>query len=224
MRALLIDDDTELCGMMQEFFTQSGYALETAQDGRTGLKRVLGEPYDIVLLDVMLPAVNGFSVLQQIRRRKSVPIIMLTARTHRDDRIAGLNNGADDYLVKPFDPEELLARVDAVLRRANISACAEPMRRFNDIEINIPLREVRLSGQIVELTGLEFDIFELLTRHPGRGVPRDEISQALLGRPASPFDRALDVHVSHLRDKLKGRSMIRTVRGVGYVFAAEPQA
>src|SRR5947208_3657063 len=115
MRALLIDDDIELCGMMQEFFTQSGYALETAQDGRTGLKRVMGEPYDIVLLDVMLPAVDGFSVLQQIRRSNSVPIIMLTARTHRDDRIAGLNKGADDYLVKPFDPEELLARVDAVL-------------------------------------------------------------------------------------------------------------
>jgi two-component system response regulator CpxR len=222
MRALLIDDDTELCGMMQEFFAQSGDSLETVHDGRTGLKRVLGEPYDIVLLDVMLPAVNGFSVLQQIRRSKPVPIIMLTARTHRDDRIAGLNKGADDYLVKPFDPEELLARVDAVLRRAKVAASGEPVRRFNAIEISVPTREVRLAGEIVELTGLEFDIFELLTRYPGRAVPRDEITQALLGRAASPYDRALDVHVSHLRDKLKGRSMIRTVRGVGYVFAAEP--
>ncbi|OAI45488.1 two-component system response regulator [Rhizomicrobium sp. SCGC AG-212-E05] len=223
MQGLLIDDDAELCCMMQEFFTQCGHSLETARDGRTGLKRALEEPYDIVLLDVMLPVIDGFSVLQQIRRSKSLPIIMLTARTHRDDRIAGLNRGADDYLVKPFDPEELLARVDAVLRRTNVSACREPVRQFNAIEISVPAREVRLAGQIVELTGLEFDIFELLTRQPGRTVPRDEITRALLGRAASPYDRALDVHVSHLRDKLKGRSMIRTVRGVGYVFAAEVQ-
>ena len=221
MRALLIDDDAELCCMMQEFFAQSGHALDTAQDGRSGLKRALEESYDIVLLDVMLPAVNGFSVLQQIRRSKAVPVIMLTARVHRDDKIAGLNKGADDYLTKPFDPEELLARIGAVLRRAKASTGGEPVRRFNAIEINVPAHEVRLVGQIVELTGLEFDILELLTRHTGRPVSRDEISHALLGRAASTYDRALDVHVSHLRDKLKARSLIRTVRGIGYVFTAE---
>lgn len=223
MRALLIDDDAELCGMMREFFAQSGHTLETAQDGRNGLKCVLEESYDIVLLDVMLPAINGFSVLQQIRRSKAVPVIMLTARIHRDDKIAGLTKGADDYLTKPFDPEELLARIGAVLRRAKTSTSGEPVRRFNAIEINVPAREVRLEGQPVALTGLEFDILEILTRQAGQPVSRDEISQALLGRAASPYDRALDVHVSHLRDKLKARSVICTLRGIGYVFAAEPK-
>jgi len=221
MRALLIDDDAELCAMMQEFFAQSGHLLATAQDGRSGLKRVLQETYDIVLLDVMLPAINGFSVLQQIRRSKAVPVIMLTARIHRHDKIAGLNKGADDYLTKPFDPEELLARIGAVLRRANVSTSDEPVRRFEVIEINVPAREVRLGGKPIELTALEFDILELLTRRAGNPVSRDELSHSLLGRAASPYDRALDVHVSHLRDKL-GRAHIRTVRGLGYVFAAVP--
>jgi DNA-binding response OmpR family regulator len=209
---------------MQEFFIQSGHALDTARDGRIGLNRALEETYDIVLLDVMLPAINGFSVLQQIRRSKAVPVIMLTARIHRDDKIAGLNKGADDYLVKPFDTGELMARIGAVLRRTGSAESDEPVRRFDTIEINVPARLVHLAGQIVELTSMEFDIFELLTRRPGRPVARDEISHVLLGRAASPDDRALDVHVSHLRDKLKGRSLIRTVRGVGYVFAAEPQS
>jgi Response regulators consisting of a CheY-like receiver domain and a winged-helix DNA-binding domain len=220
MRALLIDDDDELCSMMQEFFAQSGHVLETAFDGRAGIERILKADYDIVLLDVMLPAINGFSVLQQIRRSNAVPVIMLTARVHRDDKIAGLNKGADDYLTKPFDPEELLARIGAVLRRANASTIGEPLRQFEAIKIDVLAREVRLAGQIVELTGLEFDILERLTRQVGRPVSRDELSQSLLGRPASPYDRALDVHVSHLRDKLKARALIRTVRGTGYVFAA----
>jgi len=223
MRALLIDDDAELCTMMQEFFVQSGHTLDTAFDGRSGLKRVLEESFDVVLLDVMLPAINGFSVLQQIRRSKAVPVIMLTARIHRDDKIAGLNKGADDYLTKPFDPEELMARIGAVLRRVTVSPRGEPVRRFNSVEINVPSREVRMAGQIMDLTALEFDILELLTRQVGRPVSREEISQSLLGRAVSPYDRALDVHVSHLRDKL-GRSLIRTVRGVGYVFAAEQQS
>lgn len=209
--------------MMQELFAQSGHVLDTAHDGRIGLSRVLDETYDIILLDVMLPAINGFSVLQQVRRCKAVPVIMLTARIHRDDKIAGLNKGADDYLVKPFDTAELMARIGAVLRRTGDAEAAEPIRRFNAIEINVPARIVRLTGQIVDLTSMEFDILEFLTRRPGRPVTREEISRALLGRIASPDDRALDVHVSRLRDKLKDRSLIRTMRGVGYVFAAESQ-
>jgi len=223
MRALLIDDDLELCSMMREYFSQCGHTLESAQDGRTGLDRALNEEFDIVLLDVMLPAINGFSVLQQLRRSRTVPVIMLTARVHRDDKIAGLNTGADDYLTKPFDPSELLARIGAVLRRSAAFANREPMRRFNGLEINVPAREVHMAGRMVELTGLEFDILELLTRQANRPVPRDEIS-LLLGRAPSPYDRALDVHVSHLRDKLQARGLIRTVRGVGYVFAAETSA
>ncbi len=221
MRALLIDDDAELCSMMQEYFAQSGHALEMAKDGRSGLKRVLTESYDVVLLDVMLPAINGFSVLQQIRRSKDVPVIMLTARVHRDDKISGLNKGADDYMTKPFDPDELLARIGAVLRRARAAGGGNaPVRALGDIEIDVLARAVRRCGQAIELTGVEFDILELLTRQPGNPVSREDISRGVLGRSTSPFDRALDVHVSHLRDKL-GRTRIHTVRGIGYVFAAE---
>jgi two-component system response regulator CpxR len=224
MRALLIEDDTELCGMMQEFFLQSGHSLDTAPDGRAGLNRALEKPYDIVLLDVMLPAIDGFSVLQRIRRSSMVPVVMLTARTHRDDRIAGLNTGADDYVVKPFDPDELLARIGAVLRRATAPLQGDAIRQFGVIEVHVSARQARLAGQTVSLTSLEFDILEMLTRRPGVTLPRDEISRTLLGRAASPYDRALDVHVSHLRNKLKARSVILTVRGLGYVFAAEPDA
>ncbi len=221
MRALLIDDDAELCSMMQEYFAQSGHILETARDGRSGLKRVLEQNHDIVLLDVMLPVINGFSVLQQIRRSRDVPVIMLTARIHKDDKIAGLNKGADDYLTKPFDPDELLARIGAVLRRAHVTDESDvPLRVFGDMEIEVPARMVRRGGQNVELTSVEFDILELLTRHAGSAVSREDISQSVLGRATSPYDRALDVHVSHLRDKL-GRTRIRTVRSIGYVFAVE---
>jgi len=220
MRVLLIDDDLELCTMMREVFAQNGHVLESAQDGRTGLDRAMREAFDIVLLDVMLPAVNGFSVLQQLRRSRTLPVIMLTARAHRDDKIEGLNTGADDYVTKPFDPTELLARIGAVLRRSATLANREPVRQFNGLEINVPAREVHADGRIIELTGLEFDILELLTRQANRPVPRDELS-LLLGRAPSPYDRALDVHVSHLRDKLRARDLIRTVRGVGYMFAAD---
>jgi two-component system response regulator CpxR len=220
MQALLIDDDAELCAMMQEYFTQAGHELDTAHDGHRGLRRMLEESYDVVLLDVMLPAINGFSLLQQIRRSRTVPVIMLTARVECADRIAGLNRGADDYVTKPFDPDELLARIKAVLRRAIAAAAGDPMRRYDDVEINVPARAVRVAGEPIELTALEFDILELLSRNAGRPVSRDEISEKLLRRASSSDDRALDVHVSHLRTKLGARALIRTVRGMGYVFAA----
>jgi two-component system response regulator CpxR len=178
-----------------------------------------------VLLDVMLPLVNGFSVLQQLRRRKETPVIMLTARVHRDDRISGLNKGADDYVTKPFDPDELLARIHAVLRRTGaLEQNAHLVRTFGGIEINIQAREVRVEGRSIELTALEFDILDMLVRSAGRIVSRDEITETLLDRGATPYDRALDVHVSHLRRKLEhGRNLIRTIRGVGYMFTAEPE-
>ena len=223
LRVLLVDDDVELCAMMREYFAQSGHRLECAYDGRDGLTRAFQDRFDIVLLDVMLPSIDGFLVLQQLRRRSGVPVVMLTARVHRDDRIVGLDKGADDYLTKPFDPEELLARIRAVLRRARAGCSA--VRRFKDIRIDVQAREVRMAGRIVELTALEFDILEMLTRRAGRAVSRDDITLTLLNRAASPYDRALDVHVSHLRDKLeRGRALIQTVRGVGYVFTGEPEA
>lgn len=223
---LLVDDDAELCSMMKEFFSQMGHRLECAFNGRDGLSRALNGAYDLVLLDVMLPTVNGFTFLQQLRRRKDVPVIMLTARTHRQDRIEGLNSGADDYLPKPFDPDELLARIHAVLRRAGKREYSDgSVKIYGDIFVNPQTREVWSAGQKVELTALEFDILDMLTRPAGRVVTREEITVALLEREATPYDRALDVHISHLRSKLeRGGRVIRTVRGVGYMFTAKPES
>ena len=220
---LLIDDDAELCSMMKELFLELNCKLECAYNGRDGLARALQNQYDLVILDIMLPVVNGFTVLQQLRRRSPVPVIMLTARGNPQDRITGLDSGADDYLAKPFDPDELFARVRAVLRRAGKLQVREPIKTFGKIESNPANREIRSAGQILDLTSLEFDILDLLIRAGGRIVSRDEIMGALFERQATPYDRSLDVHISHLRSKLEqGHGLIRTIRGVGYVFTAEP--
>jgi DNA-binding response OmpR family regulator len=222
---LLVDDDAELCSMMKEFFGEVGHRLDCAYNGRDGLARALKNSYDLIVLDVMLPGANGFTVLRQLRRRKEVPVIMLTARVHRQDRILGLNAGADDYLPKPFDPDELLARIRAVLRRAGRLeySADESVKTFGDLQVNVQTREVRTEGRMVDLTALEFDILELLIRSAGRIVSREEITVSLLERDSTPYDRALDVHISHLRQKLEhGHTLIRTVRSLGYVFTASP--
>ncbi|HEY1987743.1 MAG TPA: response regulator transcription factor [Terracidiphilus sp.] len=217
---LLVDDDAELCGMMREFLGQSGHRLDCAYNGREGLATALAGAYDLVILDVMLPALDGFSVLQQLRRRKDLPVIMLTARVQQQDRIQGLNAGADDYLPKPFDPDELLARIKAVLRRSEVTLRPESVAvTIGNLRIDAGTREVWSAGAPVELTAMEFDLLDMLIRAAGRVLSRDEISAALFEREATPYDRFLDVHISHLRKKLTGgRSLIRTIRGVGYVF------
>jgi DNA-binding response OmpR family regulator len=217
---LLVDDDVELCGMMREFFAQEGHHLDCAYNGREGLTAALNGAYDLVILDVMLPVVDGFELLQRLRRRKDLPIIMLTARVQQQDRIRGLDAGADDYLPKPFDPDELLARVRAVLRRSESLTRPESEDIvIGNVHLNPTTREVRLDDEQVDLTAAEFDLLEMLMRAAGRVVSRDEITAALFEREATPYDRFLDVHISHLRKKLEGaRSLIRTVRGVGYVF------
>jgi DNA-binding response OmpR family regulator len=219
---LLIDDDAELCGMMQEFFAENGHRLTAVHNGRDGLARALEGPYDLVILDVMLPQINGFTLLHQIRRQSAVPVIMLTARTHRSDRIEGLDKGADDYLVKPFDPDELLSRIRAVLRRiASSHHLSDAPAKFGEIRIDVNRREVWKGKQLVDLTAMEFDIFDLLARSAGRIVSRDEITEGLFERKATPSDRSLDVHISRLRKKLEsGHTLIRTIRGVGYVFTS----
>jgi two-component system response regulator CpxR len=217
---LLVEDDIELCGMMKEFFAEAGHHLDFAHNGRDGLDRALNGAYDLAILDVMLPIFDGFTLLQQLRRRKGLPVIMLTARVQQHDRIMGLNTGADDYLPKPFDPDELLARIRAVLRRTDTANWhAGAMMTIGDIQVNPTTREAWVAGSPVELTPLEFDLLEMLMRCAGRVVSRDEITMALFEREATPYDRFLDVHVSHLRKKLEGgRNLIRAVRGVGYVF------
>jgi two-component system response regulator CpxR len=217
---LLVDDDVELCTMMKEFFAEAGHRLDCAHNGRNGLDRALNGAYDLMVLDVMLPVFDGFTVLQQLRRRNTLPVIMLTARVQHEDRITGLNTGADDYLPKPFDPDELLARIRAVLRRTDTTNWqATEMVTIGEIQVNPTTREAWVAGAPVELTPLEFDLLEMLMRSAGRVVSRDEITTALFERQATPYDRFLDVHVSHLRTKLEGgRKLIRAVRGVGYVF------
>jgi two-component system response regulator CpxR len=223
---LLVDDDAELCGLMLDFFSQHGFRVESTYDGRRGLARALEGGFDLVLLDVMLPGLDGFEVLHQLRRQSSVPVIMLTARTEQADRISGLNAGADDYLPKPFGPEELLARIRAVLRRASQSGLEAKALQAGSLRLDSTTRQVWRGGTRLELTSVEFEILSLLMRSAGRSVSRDEIAGILYHREAMPYERAIDVHVSHLRKKLEhqGHSMIRSVRGVGYLFCAEPES
>jgi two-component system response regulator CpxR len=216
---LLIDDDVELCELMQKFFAKRDIRLESVHDGRRGLSRALGGSFDLILLDVMMPGLDGFELLRLVRRQSQVPVIMLTARTAQVDRVAGLDAGADDYLPKPFGPEELLARIRAVLRRVARAPAPVDVLEAGCVQLLPSAREVFCEGAAVPLTTVEYDILEYLVRAAGRIVSRDELTSAVYRRAASPFDRALDVHISNLRKKL-GRhgALIRTVRSVGYLF------
>jgi two-component system response regulator CpxR len=220
VRILVIDDDVELASLLGEFLKREGFDAEFAHDGRTGLDRALRGGYDLVVLDVMLPGIDGFEVLRRLRGSSKVPVVMLTARGEDVDRIVGLELGADDYMPKPFNPRELGARIRAVLRRV------EPRPQSGRVEVNgVTLdpgaREVFCDGRRVELTTIEFDILEQLMRAAGRVLSRDQPAEALYNRKSTPFDRAMDMHISHLRRKLEcgDRVLIKTVRGVGYQFA-----
>ena len=216
---LLVEDDTELCSLMNDFLSPQGFRLEAVHDGRQGLARALEGDFDLLILDVMLPVLSGFELLRMIRKRSAIPVIMLTARTAQEDRITGLNAGADDYLPKPFGPEELLARIRAVLRRVGKAELVEPQAiSTGGVELNPQTREVWRQGVSVEITSIEFDILEFLMRSAGRTVSRDELTAILYQRESTPYERSLDVHISHLRKKLEGadRTLIQTVRGVGY--------
>lgn len=221
-----MDDDTDLCALMADFFSQHEFAIEAAHDGPRGLARALEGQYDLVILDVMLPVLDGFELLKQIRRRSSVPVILLTARTAQTDRIAGLDAGADDYLPKPFGPEELLARMRAVLRRAGQGTAPSQVAEAGGVRVDSQTREAWIEGATVDLTAIEFDILDFLVRSAGRVVSRNELAAVLYQRESTPYERSLDVHISHLRKKLEpgDRVQIRTVRGVGYLFAAAPEA
>ncbi len=207
---------------MQEFFAQRGFRLETVYDGARGLARALEGKFDLLLLDVMMPGLDGFEMLRHFRRRSQTPVIMLTARTEQRDRIAGLDAGADDYLPKPFSPDELLARIRAVLRRTGRPVFGtDETVEVNRVRLNTGARTVKYDGHEIDLTAIEFDILEILVRSAGRVVSRDELMNILHQREATPFERSVDVHVSHLRKKFEAnRALIRTIRGVGYQFAA----
>lgn len=220
---LFVDDDIELSSMMQEYISEAGHHLDISFDGRDGLAKILNHTYDLVILDVMMPHIDGISLLEQVRKRSNVPVILLTARTAQQDRVRGLNAGADDYVPKPFDADELYARIRAVLRRAaNHPFEQRQITSAGPLLLNATTREVRLGRFSIDLTSVEFDILELLARSPGRIVSRDEITMLIFGREATPYDRFLDVHISHLRKKLEGsKTLIRTIRGIGYMFTGQ---
>ncbi len=221
---LVVDDDNDLCELIRDFLSPHGFRVEAAHGGREGLARALKGGIDLLLLDVMLPVLNGFEVLSLVRKSSAVPVIMLTARTAQEDRIAGLNAGADDYLPKPFGAGELLARIRAVLRRIEKSAIAEPRTiSIGGVELHPGTRSVFVHGERTDVTAIEFDILEFLMRSSGRTVSRDELSAMLYQRASTPYERGLDVHVSHLRKKLESAGpMIHTVRRAGYMFAPLP--
>jgi two-component system response regulator CpxR len=221
---LLIEDDVDLSALIREYLERSDYTVECVHNGRDGLARALTCAHDLIILDGMLPALDGFEVLRQLRKRNSAPVILLTARAQEEHRITGLDSGADDYLPKPFSPGELSARIRAVLRRyRGANSPAPEWIRCGTLELNPVTRVARQSGEEIELTAIEFQILELLMRSAGRVVSRDEISTVLYQRESTPYERGLDVHVSHLRKKIeaKGQQVIRTVRGVGYVLAPD---
>jgi two-component system response regulator CpxR len=225
LSVLLVDDDHELCGLMRDFFKPHRVGLDVENDGRRGLARALEQRHDLVLLDCMLPGLDGFEVLREVRQRSRIPIIMLTARADASDRVAGLEAGADDYLSKPFGPEELLARIRAVLRRSGrVTLPRQSVIAVNGVRLDAAARSAWCDGESLTLTSTEFDILERLMRAAGRIVSRRDLTNVACQRDLSPFDRSLDVHISHLRTKLeRRRSLIKTVRGVGYLFRAEPE-
>jgi two-component system, OmpR family, response regulator CpxR len=219
---LFVDDDAELCGLMQEFLGREGFSVECAHDGNQGLQRALQQGIDLVVLDVMLPGIDGFEILRRLRQQSKVPVMMLTARGEDVDRIVGLELGADDYLPKPFNPRELAARIRAILRRYEKRPAADSGRlEVNGVTLEPGARQVSSLGKPVELTTFEFDILEQLMRSAGRVVSRDALMENFYNRKATPFDRSIDMHVSHLRKKLdRGEGLIKTIRGVGYQFCS----
>ena len=222
---LLIDDDVELCSMLADYLERYGFRVSAVHRGDTGLKEAVKKQYALVLLDVMLPGLDGFEVLKRIRAVSSINVLLLTARGDDVDRIVGLEIGADDYLPKPFNPRELLARIRAILRRSSgAEAATEPtLLRVDGLELNTAARTVSQNGQRIELTDVEFALLESLLLSPGKVVTREELAEKVLGRKFHPLDRSLDMHISRLRRKLSGTGMeddlVKTIRGTGYQLA-----
>ncbi|MFO0675962.1 MAG: response regulator transcription factor [Polyangiaceae bacterium] len=222
LHVLLVDDDVRLHELLASYLEQNGVRVTIASDGPRGLAVLESGAFDAVLLDVMMPGMDGLEVVKRIRAKSNIPVLMLTAKGDETDRVVGLELGADDYVAKPFSPRELLARLRAVLRRAMPEAQAEVLA-VNDVHVDIGARTVKVSGRDVDLTAIEFDILVALMRRPGRIVPRDSLLKEAGRADVVVGERTVDVHISHLRQKLgedpKAPSRIKTVRGVGYVLA-----
>ena len=227
-RILVIDDDVELCSLVSEYLQSEGFQIECVHNGESGLERALAGDQVLVVLDVMLPGLNGFDVLRRIRDASNIPVLLLTARGEDVDRIVGLEIGADDYLPKPFNPRELVARIRAVLRRSQPNDdTMGGIVRVGDVELDPATRTVNRAGKPVDLTSVEFNLLEVLLREAGKVVSREHLVNVVLSRKFSPFDRSIDMHVSKVCKKLgdteEGSGHIKTIRSVGYLFARPRQ-
>jgi two-component system, OmpR family, response regulator CpxR len=220
-KILIIDDDEELCELVSEYLTVEGFEVNAVHDGESGVREALENEHDLVVLDVMLPKKNGFDVLREVRQTSKIPVIMLTARGDDMDKIVGLEIGADDYLPKPFNPRELVARLRAILRRTTqaeeTQQLASEKLQIDDIEISISGRSAKRNDNELQLTAVEFDLLAELLKNAGNIVKKEDLSVKVLERKLSPFDRSLDMHVSNLRKKLDN-DRIKTIRSVGYIY------
>lgn len=224
---LIIDDDIELSAMLGEYLAAEDFTIDSAYDGEQGVEKALASPFDAIVLDVMMPKLDGFEVLRQIRSKSSIPVLMLTAKGDDVDRIVGLEIGADDYLPKPFNPRELLARLRAVLRRTQSSEShtqKNHKQQIGQLEINPSSRTVLARGQVLDLTSTEFNLLHTLVKQIGQVVNKETLSEHGLGRTLEKYDRSIDMHMSNLRKKMAQHelgSMIITVRGQGYQLSDE---
>jgi DNA-binding response OmpR family regulator len=218
MRILVVEDDRQMAGVLRRGLQEQGHAVDVASDGDEGLTLAISEPYDLLILDVMLPELDGLSLCRRLRtQHRSMPVLMLTARDAVDDRVAGLDSGADDYLVKPFAFRELLARVRALLRRDDLSR--DPVLRAADLEVNTLTREVHRAGRSVELTTKEYAVLEYFVRHPNQVLTRTQIAEHVWDYDFMAMSNVVDVYIRYLRRKLRDESeprLLRTIRGTGY--------
>jgi two-component system response regulator CpxR len=224
---LIVDDDVELCRLLNERLSTEGFTIESVHDGPRGLARALSNEHALVVLDLMLPGMSGLDVLRSLRAQSPIPVLILTARGEDIDRILGLEIGADDYVSKPFNPHELIARIRAILRRTVRPAVTAGPLVVGDLRLNLAAREAWLDDTLLNVTSAEFTLLEAFLRGAGRILTREHLTETVLGRKLGPFDRVIDVHVGNLRRKL-GQSQngerIKTVRGSGYIFALRSAA
>jgi DNA-binding response OmpR family regulator len=221
-KILIIDDDEELCDLVSEYLGVEGFEVEAVHDGASGLEEALTNKHDLVILDVMLPKKNGFDVLRGLREKSQLPVLMLTAKGDDMERIVGLEIGADDYLPKPFNPRELVARLRAILRRVQNEIAGNQAEKLEteDIEVSVAARSAKRKGEEIPLTSVEFDLLVVLLRNIGNVVKKEDLSLQVLERKLSPFDRSLDMHISNLRKKLEN-DRIKTIRSVGYIYTIQ---
>ncbi|MBA3535315.1 MAG: response regulator transcription factor [Tatlockia sp.] len=221
---LIVDDDTELTDLLMQYLEPEGFDVVCVHDGENAVKIALNKTFDAIILDVMLPKLNGFEVLKAIREHLETPVLMLTARGDDIDRIVGLEIGADDYLPKPCNPRELVARLRAILRRTQKIPTQRPIIEHQNIIVDCSKRTATHEGQLMELTNAEFNILEMLIKSPGQAFSKEELTEYALGRKYTAYDRSIDVHISNLRNKLgenqEGEPIVKTVRGFGYMFNA----